>query len=504
MTTWLLSGVDIPEDLNRAKKRNNCCLSVVVQIIYQKLSNSFIHSLNGKVRKLHYPLAFKESLNNKDCIWLPPKSFVPFMITNLGNRVTLLFRTLFPNNYPICLQIPKLAIPYIARMDSASVSSEQIKEETFDEKNASSSNECDDYGSNPLPSFKPSLPNIASRNASLQSHVSTQSEPHKFNKRLRNASIQSTQSAPSSVCFHNPPPNKPLPPLPSLNPVYKCVHSFAEEDTRYLSFNTYDILEILEKNNSGWWLAKKGEKRGFVPFHYLEEVKVASKQSNIIRRKQYDLRAPFSSSPLQTEIIEQLTINEANSSKKSAKNSHLVQEVMLFNERIKPHKLISSRKSTLRPLGKNGQCEKCKCFRTGRNWCKYCNSEYTQNNFGKWTSGIKELDEFIQAAQLKAINARSMLEWIDYQEFTDVKHIADGGNSSVFTANWHQGPIRAWDTTANDWERGWDTTTNDCELDSELTNLNIIILKRLNNSRNMTYLKEARNNLINFNFSSYF
>ena len=48
-----------------------------------------------------------------------------------------------------------------------------------------------------------------------------------------------------------------------------------------------------------------------------------------------------------------------------------------------------------------------------------------------WTSGCKEIDDFIQVAQLKAINVRSVVEWIDYEEFTNVKHLANGGNSSV-------------------------------------------------------------------------
>ncbi|CAB4415146.1 unnamed protein product [Rhizophagus irregularis] len=79
------------------------------------------------------------------------------------------------------------------------------------------------------------------------------------------------------------------------------------------------------------------------------------------------------------------------------------------------------------------------------------------------------------SAQLKAINVRSVLEWIEYKEFTNVKHLADGGNSSVFTAHWPQGPIRAWDTTANNWKRGWEQVNSD-----------VIILKQIKHSDNMT------------------
>lgn len=78
-----------------------------------------------------------------------------------------------------------------------------------------------------------------------------------------------------------------------------------------------------------------------------------------------------------------------------------------------------------------GQCEQCKDSNTGYDWCKYCNSEYFRKNFTNWSSGNQELDNFIQIAQLQAINVRSILEWIEYKEFINVKHLADGGNSSV-------------------------------------------------------------------------
>ncbi|CAB5393947.1 unnamed protein product [Rhizophagus irregularis] len=95
----------------------------------------------------------------------------------------------------------------------------------------------------------------------------------------------------------------------------------------------------------------------------------------------------------------------------------------------------------------------------------------------KHSTNISNTNPFGQCeqSQLKAINVRSVLEWIEYKEFTNVKHLADGGNSSVFTAHWPQGPIRAWDTTANNWKRGWEQVNSD-----------VIILKQIKNSDNMT------------------
>src|SRR6185437_6291631 len=52
------------------------------------------------------------------------------------------------------------------------------------------------------------------------------------------------------------------------------------------------------------------------------------------------------------------------------------------------------------------------------------------------------------------------------------------------TAYWPRGPIRAWDTNINDWERGWGQANSD-----------VIILKRIKNSNKVTtdFLKEVYN-----------
>ncbi|CAG8493332.1 18457_t:CDS:2 [Acaulospora morrowiae] len=141
----------------------------------------------------------------------------------------------------------------------------------------------------------------------------------------------------------------------------------------------------------------------------------------------------------------------------------------------KSNKITWPSRNSLRPLAQPGQCEKCKSPMTGYSWCQYCNSEHFQMNFSHWSSGNKELDNFIQMAQRRATNARSILEWIEYDKFKNVTHLADGGNSSVFTANWPQGPIRAWDVTAKTWERGWPQMESD-----------VIILKRIKNSNKVT------------------
>jgi myosin I len=89
-----------------------------------------------------------------------------------------------------------------------------------------------------------------------------------------------------------PPPPPPPPPVtssppPATNPSYKGLYDFATEDTGELSFKSGDILNILQKDDNGWWLAEKDGQQGWVPSNYLEEVKVAPKPSPALpaRRK---------------------------------------------------------------------------------------------------------------------------------------------------------------------------------------------------------------------------
>src|ERR1044072_3287867 len=54
---------------------------------------------------------------------------------------------------------------------------------------------------------------------------------------------------------------------------------------------------------------------------------------------------------------------------------------------------------------KHGLCDECSQPNTGNNrhnlcpWCQSCNSKHFQQDFNKWTSGNKEIDEFIQNFQ---------------------------------------------------------------------------------------------------------
>src|SRR5688572_27251398 len=62
-----------------------------------------------------------------------------------------------------------------------------------------------------------------------------------------------------------------------------------------------------------------------------------------------------------------------------------------------------------------GLCNECKQPNTGSyygydrsyyGWCQLCHAKHFQQNFKNWTSGNRDIDEFIQKTQLKTKNHR--------------------------------------------------------------------------------------------------
>ena len=116
--------------------------------------------------------------------------------------------------------------------------------------------------------------------------------------------------------------------------------------------------------------------------------------------------------------------------------------------------------------------------KSGYDWCQSCNSKHFQQDFNKWTSGNKEIDEFIQKFQLNATCCEEVLEWIPYEKFRDIEYLAKGGFGTVHKAKWIDGHMRRWDINQNKWER---------------VHNYVIVLKYLNNSQNLTtdFLQEV-------------
>src|ERR1044072_3627761 len=105
---------------------------------------------------------------------------------------------------------------------------------------------------------------------------------------------------------------------------------------------------------------------------------------------------------------------------------------------------------------KHGLCGECSQLNTSNDWCQSCNSKHFQQDFNKWTSGNKEIDEFIQKFQLNATCKEEVLEWIPYEKFEDIKYLAKGGFGTVHKAKWIGGHIWYWDINQTKWVRNKD------------------------------------------------
>jgi hypothetical protein len=87
-------------------------------------------------------------------------------------------------------------------------------------------------------------------------------------------------------------------------------------------------------------------------------------------------------------------------------------------------------------------CDSCNAHCEYFGWCTDCSNERLVANFNNWTSSNREIDAFIQETQRNTDYGYRYLEWIDPQQITDIKHIADGGFGSVYQATWMNAPER--------------------------------------------------------------
>ncbi|RGB26901.1 kinase-like domain-containing protein [Rhizophagus diaphanus] len=100
-----------------------------------------------------------------------------------------------------------------------------------------------------------------------------------------------------------------------------------------------------------------------------------------------------------------------------------------------------------------GICGDCNEPGTGEYWCQPCNAKRFKKNFKNWTSGNKDIDEFIQQSQLNAVYYLRYLEWIPFENFKDVTYITRGGFGKIYLADWPEGFIHYWDIKKQKWNR---------------------------------------------------
>ena len=100
-----------------------------------------------------------------------------------------------------------------------------------------------------------------------------------------------------------------------------------------------------------------------------------------------------------------------------------------------------------------GICGECNEPGTGWYWCQPCNAKRSKDKFKNWTSENKDIDEFIQQAQLNAVHYYKYLEWIPFEKFQNITYITKGGFGKIYSAEWPEGYICYWDIENQEWVR---------------------------------------------------
>ncbi|RHZ80414.1 hypothetical protein Glove_136g70 [Diversispora epigaea] len=115
------------------------------------------------------------------------------------------------------------------------------------------------------------------------------------------------------------------------------------------------------------------------------------------------------------------------------------------------------------------QCKDCRNLHQATQYCEFCIRKYLEKNFENWTSGNNEIDKLIHECQQKTIEPKSIIEWIEYNQFENIEHLAEGGCATIYTATWKDGHYKKWNSERQTLER---------------FGRQKIVLKRLNNSNN--------------------
>ncbi|KAF9486594.1 hypothetical protein BDN70DRAFT_870194 [Pholiota conissans] len=87
------------------------------------------------------------------------------------------------------------------------------------------------------------------------------------------STVAKTKTPPAPPRHNAPPPPPPPPKAPEV-PLYRAKFPFDGQEGE-MSLKKDDIVELVEKDDNGWWLVKKGAEEGWAPNNYLELVPAA-------------------------------------------------------------------------------------------------------------------------------------------------------------------------------------------------------------------------------------
>ncbi|RIA80243.1 kinase-like domain-containing protein [Glomus cerebriforme] len=95
--------------------------------------------------------------------------------------------------------------------------------------------------------------------------------------------------------------------------------------------------------------------------------------------------------------------------------------------------------------GKERTCENCqeRCLATL--YCEHCIRNCLKSKFSNWTSGNNDIDNLIQKCQLETISPNKIIEWIPYENLSNIEYFTKGGISKIYSADWIGGNYSKWD-----------------------------------------------------------
>uniref|UniRef100_A0A8C7KNL0 Osteoclast-stimulating factor 1 n=1 Tax=Oncorhynchus kisutch TaxID=8019 RepID=A0A8C7KNL0_ONCKI len=97
------------------------------------------------------------------------------------------------------------------------------------------------------------------------SHLSLSHPPHPLSRMQRKRSISSQRPPPA-------PSSRPKAQPRPTGPRCRALYQYAGQDTDELSFDTNDIIDLLNEDASGWWRGRFCGKEGLFPGNYVEKI----------------------------------------------------------------------------------------------------------------------------------------------------------------------------------------------------------------------------------------
>ena len=87
--------------------------------------------------------------------------------------------------------------------------------------------------------------------------------------------------------------------------------------------------------------------------------------------------------------------------------------------------------------------------------CRICQINNLKQELTNWNSGNEKMDSFIKEMKLKTDyynNIEAPIEWVPYNQFTNIKTIGKNGIITTYIAKWKDGPVQ-YDDNKKEWKR---------------------------------------------------